>query len=366
MALADVLDQKVAQQLLRRMLERDRLPSGLLFSGAAGVGKTMMATELAKAVNCREAVADSCGACLSCRKVKSGNHPDLMHVAPASKSRVIRVEQIDELVEAASLRPIEGARKIFVLHEAERMNPAAQNKFLKTLEEPPGQSLFILTTEFPRQLLPTVRSRCQSVRFGGLRPATVQGILQAQRDLPDDLAQAIAALSQGQMTRAIDLIETERRTVMLDIVGRLAQGDDPVVLAEEFSKMMDARKKQFEAEHGSKFSVEERAALSPEDRERIEEERKAMAASLHRRELHEYLYLFATWYRDVLVCHTYGQGADAVLNRDCLDQIAREDSGTAGYKIAQIEEARMLIERNISPDRVFRGLFLDFAAPDAA
>lgn len=366
MALAHVLDQEVAQQLLRRMLERNRLPSGLLFSGPAGVGKTMMATELAKAVNCRETEAEACDACLSCRKVASGNHPDLMHVAPASKSRVIKVEQIDELVEAASLRPLEGARKVFVLHEADRLNPAAQNKFLKTLEEPPGQSLFILTTEFPRQLLPTVRSRCQNVRFGGLRPETVQRLLQAQRDLPDDLAQAIAALSQGQMTRAIDLIETERRTVMLDIVGRLAKGEDAVVLAEEFSKMLDQRKKQFEAEHGAKFSAEERAALTPEDRERIEEEQKAVAAALHRREIQEYLYLFATWYRDVLVSQSVQEASDALLNRDCASQLTEEPAEGASHKIAQIDAARVLIERNISPDRVFRTLFMDFAAADAA
>jgi len=135
MSFAEVKDQAIPVRLLRRMVERNRIPNGLLFWGPGGVGKALTATIMAKAVNCRDAEADACGACLSCRKVDSGNHPDVRIVAPVRKARVINVEMIEDINGFAALRAFESRWRVFVLLDADRMSPPAQNHFLKTLEE---------------------------------------------------------------------------------------------------------------------------------------------------------------------------------------------------------------------------------------
>ncbi len=207
MGFTAIQDQETAIQLLRNVLRRERVPSAFLFWGPDGIGKHMTAVEMARAVNCREIEDDACDQCLSCRKVTSGNHPDIQTIVPAKRSRLIDTDTIGEVMEMASLRPREGIRRVFIILDADRLTAAAQNRFLKTLEEPPGHSLFLLTSAHPRVILPTIRSRCQLVRFRILRPETLTGILERSRDLPADMARSIAALAQGQVSRAFDLLD---------------------------------------------------------------------------------------------------------------------------------------------------------------
>ncbi len=360
MSFRDVRDQEVPIRLLQNMLRRNRIPNGLLFWGPSGVGKRLTAMAMARAVNCAEGDADACGVCLSCRKVTSGNHPDVKVVVPVRRARVINVETVEGINEFAALRAFESAWRVFVILDAERMNPAAQNHFLKTLEEPPGNSLFILVTEFPRVLLPTIRSRCQQVRFGALRPETVADILRRERDLPPDLAQSIAGLSQGQVSRALDLVDSEKRAVALEVSRRLADGDDPLALAEEFAKHLAAQREQIAAKAG----LDESGLVdaSREDIESIKAEEKARVDAEYRRDIMEYLYLLETWYRDVAVYSVMGD-ASHVLNRD---QIARLEAAAPGaapleQTVAAIEKARIYLERFIKEERVFRDLFFTLA-----
>ncbi len=361
MSFAGIRDQEIALRLLCNFLEHERVPNGLLFWGPGGVGKNLAAIEFAKALNCKDAKFDACGQCVTCRKIDHGNHPDIRVYAPKDKSRLIKKDEIDEVNEFASLRPFESQWRIFIMHDAERMNPTAQNHFLKTLEEPPGRSLFILLSEHPRMLLPTIRSRCQAVRFRALRRETVSELLRRDRDLPQDLADSIAEIAEGQMSRAIDLVDSEKRQVALSLVDRLASGDDPVVMAEEFSAFLDERRKQIEAAVKAEASAEAMDEQSKADADSAKEERLALLAATVRRDIVEYLYLMQTWYRDVMVADATG-GKGPIWNKDVKDGLGKSRGGGSSAKIAAIEQARVNLDRFIPEERVFRDLFFALAA----
>lgn len=350
----------VPVRLLGNMLSRNRVPNGLLFWGAGGVGKMMTALEMAKAVNCKQEEADACGTCLSCRKVKSGNQPDLLIVAPVKKSRIIDVETIETINGLAALRPFESEWRVFIIQEAERMGIPAQNHLLKTLEEPPGKSLFILVTEFPGMLLPTIRSRCQRVRFSSLRPETVVELLRRERDVTQERAEAIASLAQGQMSRALDLVDTEKRDVVLDIAARLAKGEDPLELAGGFAAHLKEQKLNIEANLKAGLDTSIQRELSPDDREEQKNELGAQIEALVRRDIMEYLYLFETWYRDELVYHATGDKAQ-VLNKDQMARIETSAPSDVEMKIGAIEKARLYLERFLNEERVLRDLFFALA-----
>jgi DNA polymerase-3 subunit delta' len=363
MSLSNVRDQEVAVRLLRNMLSRGRVPNGLLFWGPGGVGKRMAALEFAKAINCLdEKCMDSCNECLSCRKIENGNHPDVAFIAPLKKARIIDIETIETMNEMAALRPFESQWRVFIIQEAERMGNPAQNKFLKTLEEPPGKSVFVLISEKPDQLLPTIRSRCQRVRFGALRPETVKDLLQQVRDLPDDLAESIAAVSQGQMSRALDLVDSDKRPIVLDIVEKLSSGVDPLGVAEDFAGVLAATREQIVNAVKGEFEGPEKE-VSRDDREELKKQQTGLAEALIRRDIMEYLYLFETWCRDQEVFALTGD-AQRVLNRDQVPRLNSAGKGAAGMldrRLAAIERARLYLERFLNEERVFRDLFFVLA-----
>jgi DNA polymerase-3 subunit delta' len=190
--------------ILKRALANKTLAHAYLFSGDAGIGKKMTARALAAAVNCKNAGPDGgCSVCPSCRKVASGGHPDV-HIV-ASDGDEIKIDQIRQLQTDLALKSFEGAKKILIVDSAERLNAASANAFLKTLEEPPGDALIVLITPMPQSLLPTIRSRCQEIRFLPLPRHTLAQSLMRQRGLAEGDAWFLAALAQGSMGRALEM-----------------------------------------------------------------------------------------------------------------------------------------------------------------
>jgi len=361
MSFSDIRDQETAVRFMRNILREHRIPNGLLFYGPGGVGKRLTAIELAKAVNCEKQNGDACDTCLQCRKVMSGNHPDIRHVSPSEKTRLIRKDDVDEINELASLRPFESQWRIFIVQDAERMNPPAQNHFLKTLEEPPGRSLFILLSEYPRVLLPTIRSRCQLVRFRALRQETVADLLRRERDLPEELAESLAGIAEGQMARALDLVDSDKREVVLSLTSRLAGGEDPVVMAEEFTKYLAEQRKQLEDGLKAAMSYDSADEVSRADMERLKEERLAQLTALSKRDMLEYLYLLQTWYRDEMI-YAATRNASAVWNKDQVDRLMAAKAEHPVEKLRAIEMARVYLDRFVNEERVFRDLFLTLAS----
>ncbi len=362
MSFGHIKDQDVAVRLLQQVLARGRFPNGLLFWGPTGVGKETTALALAMALNCTEKKGgDACGVCLGCRKVAHGTHPDVKSIGPSGKTREIKVANIDFMTELASYRPFEGPWRVFIIQDADRMRIEAQNHFLKTLEEPPSATMFILLSANPRRLLPTIRSRCQQARFGALRLETVEQLLLERRDLPRNVAGAIAAISQGQMSRALDFVDTGKRDAVIDIAKRIAAGEDPLALAEIFAKHLSAQADAIRATLKEEAPEADPAFdMTREDREDAKQEQMATAEGLVRRDIMEYMYLLAAWYRDVMVLETTGDES-RVFNRDHADDLRRSGAGDGNARIAAIERAWLYIERNIFMERVFRDLFFALA-----
>lgn len=356
-----IKDQDVAVRLLRGIVKQHRIPNGMLFWGPSGVGKRLAAFETAKAIQCAQDNGDACDGCLSCRKITHGNHPDILLVEPASKTRIFKKENMEFITDMACYRPFEGKWRVFIILEADRMNPTAQNYFLKTLEEPPSNTLFILVTEQPRMLLPTIRSRCQPVRFGTLRPETVRELLLRDRDLSPADADAVAAVSQGQMSRALDLVETRKRDVVIDLARRLRDGEDPLDLSEFFAQHVREQEEALKVRVRAEMNPEELEQLTPDEREEIEEKQDAYIQGLIRQHLMEYLYLFKIWYRDEGV-FAATQDPDRVLYRDQLDMLKAGGRGDMNAKLSAIETAWVYLERNLKRERVFRDLFFVLAS----
>ena len=359
--LKDIRDQEIPIRLLSNLITRNRIPNGMLFWGASGIGKSMTALAFAKAINCSEQTGDACGTCLSCRKIDSGNHPDIAQIAPVKKSRIIDVEAIENIIEMASLRPFEARWRVFIIYEADRMRGPAQNHLLKTLEEPLGPSVFILVSEYPQMLLPTIRSRCQRIRFRSLHPATVKELLLRERDnISPEMAESIAGIAQGQMSRALDLVDSDKRAMVFDIIERFQRKEDPLFIAEEFASYIASQKSLIEGNIKVGTPATDPKETSKEDRERLKEEQMSLVDALSRQNTLEFLYLLELWYRDVLVYLATGDMAQ-VLNRDQTNLLVQAGDEDAEAKISSIEKARLYLERFLNEERVFRDLFFALA-----
>ena len=165
MPFRDVTGHRRVVELLSRSIAHQALPPSLIFAGPQGTGKRFAALAVAQALNCIALKnGDACGACLQCTRIARSVHPDVTIVEPGD-SGSIKIEQVRDVIDGASYRPFEGRRRVVVIDEAEALVPAAQNALLKTLEEPPSSSVFILVTSRPDMLLPTVRSRCIRLTF---------------------------------------------------------------------------------------------------------------------------------------------------------------------------------------------------------
>ncbi len=159
---------KAILQRFVRLIKTQRLAHAYLFVGPADTGKGETALSIAKLVNCESSDTDAqqvpCGQCLSCKKIDSGNHPDVF-ILDTGDEQSIRIAKVRDLLHKIPLRPFEGKRKVFIIKDAEKMTLESANALLKTLEEPSASSLLILTTRALEKNLGTVKSRCHAVRF---------------------------------------------------------------------------------------------------------------------------------------------------------------------------------------------------------
>lgn len=214
MSLKDVIGHNRAVNILQRTLYKDRIPSAYLFAGESGIGKKFAAINLAKAINClsntegglwdaeanskfkiqnpkkegterisnnatfntlHPALPDACDKCSACIKIDAGTHPDLLFVLPEKGE--IRVDNIRAIEETLSFSPYEGIKKIVIIDDADTMNQSAANAFLKTLEEPPAESLVILVASSPDRLPETIRSRACRINFAPLSGEACEGVI---------------------------------------------------------------------------------------------------------------------------------------------------------------------------------------------
>src|SRR4029079_6015030 len=204
---------------LKRMLVADRLPGAMLFTGEEGIGKKRFALEVARALNCRTPKDhEACGVCSSCVRIVKLNypqrddadewtqiiwtdHPDVgLVVAP---KRVLRVDQMRQIEREANYRPFEGKARVFLIDEADKLNDNSSNALLKVFEEPPSTSHLILITSRPAMLLPTILSRCQTIRFSPLTPDDIEQHLLRNKLADTTTARLRARAAGGSIARAL-------------------------------------------------------------------------------------------------------------------------------------------------------------------
>lgn len=225
------------REMFRRAIGRDRLASAYLFVGPSGVGKRRFAGLLTQCLLCSrfdDTQLEACGECSACRQVLAGTHPDVVTAAPPEGKAIFPLEVIagtkedrgrSGLCYEISLRPMSGDRRIGIVDEVHLMNAEAANAFLKTLEEPPPFATLILITSNEDALLPTIRSRCQPVRFGALPAEDIAALLQEQEHVAQaGDAEEIAALCDGSLTTAGTLLDEELRHLRQVVTNGLASG----------------------------------------------------------------------------------------------------------------------------------------------
>jgi DNA polymerase III subunit delta' len=296
MAFSQIWGQDGAVRILRQALLRGRLAQAYLLAGPEGAGKRLTALTLAKAMNCLSPPepGDCCEACPSCLKINSGNHADVVAVEP--EGDVIKIDRIRELQRQLRFRPLEGGRRACILDSADRMNETAANALLKTLEEPPADTHLFLVAARPHRLLPTIRSRCQWVKFRPLSLEHLARILKAASSVSEEQARFFASLAGGNAARALSLADR------LDFQKRLAW-------LESFPGL-------FQKSPAEIFETCGRLAREEEG-------------------LADLLDMWKFWVRDLLVCKAIPEGGkERFVHHDCLEEI-RAQAGRFSFEQLQ-------------------------------
>ncbi len=203
MSFTEIIGQERPVSILRSALRSGDVSHAYLFHGPEGIGKRLSALSFAKALNCLSLGDDSCGECIHCKKFDNGNFPDFSVVEPVDGS--IKIEVMRELQKKISYRPYEGKFKVIFINGAEEMTLGAANSFLKTLEEPPGATVFILVSHNFNLLLPTTISRCQKIQFNLIPVETIKDVLIKENQITPENARLTASHSQGRLGKALEM-----------------------------------------------------------------------------------------------------------------------------------------------------------------
>ncbi len=334
MAFTDFPNQQQGVQLLRRSLLRGRLGHAYLFTGDAMEPLEGLAAGLAKTLNCQDPVrengvaVDSCDQCVACRKVDHGNHPDVHWVRAESKLRVIRIGQIARrpqspprvMREFVGMKPTEGRYKVGIIVAADRMEGPAANAFLKTLEEPPADSVLVLLSTEPQRLLETITSRCLRLNFAG------EGL----RRLASDKMQWLSNFSA--------MAATEQKSLM----GRYRLMD---VLLQKLNETKAAIEKDLTA----RSPLEQYKEAESDLVETWEKELAAAIEAEYRRQRSELISLLQAWLRDVWIqTSVYGARHTPSANTEA----ERADSDSRQPELLNFPEleATRKVAARISPE----------------
>ncbi len=258
------------KEILRRLLRQKRVPNALLFAGADGVGKRQFALRLAKAFVCQNPKSsEACDVCPACKRADKfeipsvsentkvddslrdkfktvffSGHGDIGMVIPLKKN--MYVDAIRNLETEANFRPYEAAARFFIIDDADKMNDAASNALLKTLEEPPAASYIFLISSRPDALLPTIRSRCQTLLFAPIASSKIEDYLSNDKKFASEDAALLARLSSGRLGRAIGTdLEKFRanRAAMLKVLESILIKENCGELLRIGEEMNDAKNK---------------------------------------------------------------------------------------------------------------------------
>ena len=325
----NIVGHEHAINTLRRALMAQRVRHAYLFSGPEHIGKALLAQRFAQTLLCTgggdayHAPQNPCNACLSCRKVMHGNHPDVHYITRHADKQFILIEQVRALQADAARKTMEGRRNIFIIRGMHEMNVQAANCLLKTLEEPEPDVVLLLTTPDPGLLLPTILSRVQQVPMQLLTTRQIKSALEDRWHVEPDEANMIAALAAGRMGWAVQAVEDEDM-----LAERQAQ-------LETLAKLSTAGKVQ-------RFDVAQRLSADSD-------------------KLHGILELWLLWWRDMVLAAN--NCLDLIVNVDMQELVQKQAA-----KIGAAESQRMVrailgtmeaLEQNVNARVALEVLMLD-------
>lgn len=310
---SEIYAQDKAIRYIKKAMERDKLPHAYLFTGTPGVGKTSTALAFTQALNCLTPVEGyGCGQCKPCRQIKSGNFPDIIILKPDGQN--IKIDQIRDLNRELSFKPVSGRHRVSIIHEAEKMTEEASNSFLKTLEEPPSGNIIILKVAEPLDLLPTIVSRCQKVRFRPLPEPMVEEWLKNEMGLNEEDCLLLSKISGGSLGRAIRIYESDLLEERQDLLSRIMQL--PLL---------------------NSFRILEMALEVSKQRKVAGQEKSKKKGS----DLYELLGIWKTWYRD-LILMKMKDPPEFLINIDFSRKLR---SSSKNFKMDNLVESVFLIDR---------------------
>ncbi|QXM06880.1 DNA polymerase III subunit delta' [Crassaminicella indica] len=231
MRFKDIIGQEKGINYLKRSIQNKRIAHAYIFEGPKGVGKAQIALVFAKAIQCKNYYEDVCNHCSSCLKVNTNNHPDIKMIEPEGKS--IKNNQIEDFQQDLLRKPYESNKKIYIIKDANLMTDSAQNRLLKTLEEPPAYAVIILLSTNANSFLPTIKSRCQILKFHPIGEKIIEDILVNKYGMQTDEAKVLAAFSDGSLGKALKLKESEefkiKREETIKVIEKLLKKDQLMV-----------------------------------------------------------------------------------------------------------------------------------------
>jgi DNA polymerase-3 subunit delta' len=325
-----ILGQEKPIRLLKMFLRNEAIPHALLFLGIDGVGKSTTAKAFAMACNCmaredrdlsfREdapsahfttpdvtAGDEICGCCKSCRKIKTGSHPDIILVEPTGP--FIRINQIRNLCNILALKPYEARLRVVIIKDAQAMNPSAGNALLKVLEEPPARTVLILTAMQTSDLLPTIVSRCQHIRFNPIPDDHLKTLLIEKQNATPDHAEIVTIMANGSFSKALSMTRGMKKTNWIKRRAWLLSEIESLPL----------------------MSVSSCLAF-------------AETLSINKETLADSLEVIKSWFRDLIVCRFH---TEKVMNKDVIEKIHNSSKKmTVASLLSKIEDIH-LAQRNI-------------------
>lgn len=319
----DIVGQEQIKEHLGNALSTGKVSHAYIINGEKNAGKEFIARVFAMALQCENGGAEPCQECRSCKQALSNNHPDIIRVIH-EKPNTISVDDIRSQVNNdVAIKPYSSAYKIYIINEAEKMTPQAQNAILKTLEEPPAYAVILLLTANLNALLPTILSRCVVLNMKPVSDELVRQYLMEQLKVPDYKAEVCVAFARGNVGKAKALASSEDfENVKAEALSLLKYIQDM-----ELTEIVAAIKKITE------FKLE----------------------------INDYLDIFAVWYRDVLLFKATNDVNHLVFREEI--QTIRKTAQRSSYEgietvIQALDTAKKRLDANVNFELVMELLIL--------